>query len=227
MTRLVIITQNEFYHLYNRGNNKQIIFRDEKDYARFLFLLLYFQSPHILNNVGRLLGNANKTVQYRVLNKLFNQNIEEKMQQKITEDRYVELISFALMPNHFHVLIYEKKKGGISKYMQRVLLAYTKYFNTKYDQSGHLFQGPYKAVHQRSEKQLIYTSAYIHRNPYELKEWRRKEHKYPWSSYQDYVSKNRWGDLLKTKIILGDHGTGARYKKYVTGTKIKEFIELK
>ena len=83
--------------------------------------------------------------------------------------RYVELVSFAFIPNHFHLIVHEKKENGISQYMQRILNAYTKYFNAKYKKTGHLFQGPFKAVHTESNEQLLHLSAYIHRNPERLR----------------------------------------------------------
>ena len=44
--------------------------------------------------------------------------------------------------------------------------------------------------------------AYIHLNPKDLNVWKRKEHKYPWSSFQDYAAENRWGKLLGTDFAL-------------------------
>ena len=62
--------------------------------------------------------------------------------------------------------------------MQRILNAYTKYFNAKYKKTGHLFQGPFKAVHIERNEQLLHLSAYIHRNPREIKGWKNREHLY-------------------------------------------------
>lgn len=52
--RIVPIVSGEYYHILGRGNNKQKIFRDKKDYIRFLFLILYFQSPVTFINIGRM-----------------------------------------------------------------------------------------------------------------------------------------------------------------------------
>lgn len=38
------IAKGEYYHIFNRGNNKQTIFLDKRDKVRFLFLIIYFQS---------------------------------------------------------------------------------------------------------------------------------------------------------------------------------------
>lgn len=124
------------------------------------------------------------------------------------------------MPNHFHMTVCEHKESGIAQYMQRVLCAYTKYFNAKYNKNGHLFQGPYKAVHIEDNNQILYLSTYIHRNPCELKNWRNKEYNYPWSSYQDYCSYNRWGALLKTNIITNQFSQ-KEYKQFVLSSIAK------
>lgn len=214
--RKIKITPGEFYHIFNRGNNKQKIFGDHKDWARLLFLIIYFQSPINFFNVGRQISHY---VKHRVF------NIPEGLETKICEKRYIELINFTIMPNHFHLTLYELEEGGISRYMQRVLNSYTKYFNTKYEKVGHLFQGPYKAVHIDNNEQLLYLSTYIHRNPRELEEWKDKENLYPWSSYQDYVNKNRWGNLLKSNIILSQFSNKNEYLDFVKTSPAKHILE--
>lgn len=130
------------------------------------------------------------------------------------------------MPNHFHLLIRQKADAGIAKYLQRVLNSYTKYFNTKYQRNGHLFQGPYKVVHIANNDQLLYTSAYVHRNPVEIKNWQNRENQYPWSSYRDYLNTNQWGVLLDQKIIKEQFADGKDYEQWVksSGAKNPDYI---
>lgn len=211
--RKIRFAPDEYYHLYNRGVNKQDVFLDQRDYLRFIFGVLHYQSPLEIFNAGRSVSNM-------IRHSVFNQSAETIKQ--IIAGRYVEPISFALMPNHFHLMVREKEESGISRYMQRQLNSYTKYFNTRYNKSGHVFQGPFQAVHVATDEQLIYLSAYVHRNPTQLKTWRRKESKYPWSSYQDFIRRNRWGDLLKTNLILGDDFQKSDYEKAVEESGAKE-----
>ncbi len=212
--RTISISIDEYYHIFNRGNNKQLIFLDNRDWIRFLFLIIYLQSPIVFQNFSR-------QVTYFVKNRAFN--ISKKDEKEILSERYVKLVNFALMPNHFHLTVYELKEGGIARYMQRILCAYTKYFNTKYKKSGHLFQGPYKAVHIKDDKQLLYLSTYIHRNPRELLEWKNKEHLFLWSSYQDYIGKNRWDRLLFQDLILGQFKDKKEYGDFIKSSSAKEF----
>ena len=210
--RKTTIVPGEYYHVFNRGNNKQSIFSDQKDWTRLLFLILYFQSPINFYNIGR------QTSHY-VKHSVFN--ISEDIKKEVVKKRYVELTGFALMPNHFHLILHELEEGGISKYMQRLLNAYTKYFNTKYEKIGHLFQGPYRAVHIKDNEQLLYISTYIHRNPREIKDWKNREDSYPWSSYQDYIKENRWGNLLRNDLISSQFSNKKRYHEFVKTSPAK------
>jgi len=210
--RTTPIAPEEYYHIFNRSNDEQPIFYQTKDWARFLFLILHMQSPEIFYNIGR---NISKFVRSRAF------NINDEIIAEIIKNRTVELVSYALMPNHFHLTVREIKENGISQYMQRILTAYPKYFNTKYNKSGHLFQGPYKIVHVEDNRQLLYLSAYIHKNPRQLKRWRQKEHNYPWSSYQDYVGENRWGNLLSQDIILDQFENKSEYHNFVKTSTAK------
>lgn len=212
--RKTLFAPGEYYHIFNRGNNKQPIFKDTRDWARFLFSILYFQSNTPIYNIGSYIS-------YFIKHRVFN--ISDKILNKILENRNIELINFSLMPNHFHATVKETTENGISNYMQRSLNSYTKYFNTKYKLSGHLFQGPFKAVHIESNEQLLYLSAYIHRNPREIKEWKNQKQKFPWSSYQDYTMKNRWDKLLKQEIITDQLSFGKEYQNFVESSTAKLF----
>ena len=210
--RNIKIAPGEYYHIFNRGMAKQKIFLDKRDWIRFLFLILHFQSPITFINIGR-------PVKQYVKHSVFNVSKEEKLE--IVQKRYVELTAFCLMPNHFHLIVKEVEEGGIARYMQRVLNSYTKYINTKYKRSGHLFQGPYKAVHVSGNTQLLHLSAYIHKNPRELPGWKDKEMKYEWSSYQDFALKNRWDKLIVPQIIADQFKDKDGYKEFIETSTAK------
>jgi len=207
------ISINEYYHIYNRGVGKKIIFKDDRDRIRFLFIILYFQAENNFPQISRIISSY---VKHRVFDRVGD------VTRQVILKRFVELSGFTLMSNHFHLIVKESKEGGLGKYMQRVLNSYTKYFNTRYRVSGHLFEGPYKAVHVENNEQLLYLSAYIHLNPREIKEWRKMEDVFPWSSYQDFIKENRWGKLLKTEIIIEQFKNGKEYKNFIETSGAKE-----
>ncbi len=207
------IATGEHYHIYNRGNNKENIFLDDRDWTRFLFLVISHQTNLPITNIGHYVSNFIGRQRF---------DISEKMTKKILENRIVELEAFALMPNHFHLLVYEKEKGGISKYMQRIQDSHTKYINIKYRKSGHVFQGVFQRVRIQTNEQLLHLSAYIHRNARGFKQWKDKEHLYPWSSYQDYTDRNRWDKFLKQDLIKDQFSNLEEYKEFIetSGTKL-------
>lgn len=208
------LASDGYYHLINHGIHETPLFRDNIDRNRFLFSLLYFQSAKVaLNDVSQ---QAN----------LFRRkSISEELRCKVVSTRDIELICFALMDNHFHICVKQITDGGISKYMQRISNSYTKYFNTRYDRRGHLFQGPYHLIPVKDNNQLLYLSAYIHKNPVALPGVRGREELYTWSSYPDYVSSNRWGDLLLQGVLLDQFENPGDYLSFVKDSSAKE-LEL-
>ena len=208
MIRKFKLAQNNYYHICNRSNDETPIFFDERDYSRFLFFILAYQAPLSFYNIGRQSSYFLKHSQF---------NIPEEIVRQIIAKRITELNSFTIMPNHFHLLVQEKTNDGkgISRYLQRIQTGYAKYFNVKYGKKGHLFQGSFRAIRVKTNEQLLYLSAYIHRNPRELKQWKDKEINYPWSSCQDFVKNNRWGELLKPDIILDQFSNTNSYLEFI------------
>lgn len=218
MVRKIHFCPGEYYHIFNRGVQKSDIFTNDSDRVRFLFLILYLQAPITINNISTFVG---RYIKHSVFNSPYERTVTA---QKIVDTRAVELICFTLMPNHFHLLVREKEVGGVSLYLQRIQNAYSKYINVKYRKSGHVFQGPFRAVHIEDNEQLLYTSAYIHSNPRELKEWKKNFKQYPWSSFCDYIQKNRWEELLACSYLLDQYKSADEYVDSVlkSGAKLSE-----
>lgn len=212
MKRKGLIYPEEYYHIFNRSNDREVIFHDTFDYARMLFLILHCQSEVTFMNLGR-------QTSYYVRHRMFN--IQKNVYDDVITNRYIELVSFALMPNHFHLIVYEKEENGIARYLQRIQNAYTKYINAKYDKQGHLFQGPYKAVHVSSNAQLLHTSAYVHMNPIEILNVSTPICSFEWSSFQDYAFENRWNALLSNEVILKQFLSNHDYLEYVNQSGAK------
>lgn len=159
MARKFIFSLDEYYHLYNRGTEKRDIFMDDTDFLRFAVLL------HIVNN----------TESVHVSNLLYPGRSLVELFTEPTIERLVDIGAYCQMPNHFHLLVRERREDGISLFMQKLLTAQTMYFNTKYDRTGTLFQGKFKARHVDSDPYLKYLFSYIHLNPVKLIDPRWKE----------------------------------------------------
>lgn len=217
--------ENGFYHVYNRGVEKRNIFVDEQDYRVFLSYLKIYLSPfeefeNYLKNNDELVDQDRNIQISRLytLNNFFNK---------------IDLISYVLMPNHFHLELRQTNKKDIEIFMRSLITKYTMYFNRKYKRVGPLFQGRYKAVLILSEEYLIHLSRYIHLNPLELILKDEKLYMYPWSSYQAYIGKLevKW---LKSNLILSIFpkmlgNTYSSYEEYIENNtnKPKENIEYK
>lgn len=205
--------ENEHYHVFGRGVNGEKIFLDDKDRLRFIFLITHFQSPTRIYNISWYTQSFIKNGSF---------NLQEAKVDTILRKRSVKLIAFSLMSNHFHILVKNLEDRILSVYMHRILTAYGKYFNAKYKKRGHVFEGPFGAVPIKNNEQLLHLSAYIHKNAREIKEWSDDYDKYPWSSYQDYIGLNRWGNLLSPEIIMDQFKNQFDYKKFVLTSTAKE-----
>jgi putative transposase len=117
------------------------------------------------------------------------------------------------MPNHFHLLVKQKANAGISTFTSKLTNSFTKYFNTKNDRVGPLFQGQFKAVLVESDEQLIHLSRYIHLNPLASNLVKNLD-SYEWSSLPAYGGKAE-GSFVSTKNILSYFSDEADYKKFV------------
>lgn len=135
------------YHVYNRGVNKRSIFKTDEDYIVFLGLLKRYLDP----------------------------NLQEKDKFGRVYPNYADqlkLKAFCLMPNHFHLLLYQHNENSLEKFMRSLCTSYTMYFNRKYKRVGPLFQNRYKASIIQSQTYLEHISRYIHLNPDKYDEWK-------------------------------------------------------
>lgn len=141
---------DSFYHVYNRGVDKMVIFKTKTDYLYFTSLLLYYLCPD--DNLAVASLPTRRGIRQESSN--------------LSSD--VALVSYCLMPNHFHLLIKQKSAESMTRLMKRVSNSYASYFNLRYSRTGHLFESNSKAVLIETDEQLIHTSRYIHLNPLTL-----------------------------------------------------------
>lgn len=199
--RKVVFADGEYYHIFNRGIARQPVLLNKRDYQRFILTLNYYRFKNPRLRLSRFLQLPEEEKQ-----KLFG--------EFISGEKIVEIICFALMPNHFHLLLKQLDEKGISAYLNKLTNSYTRYFNVKRKRVGDLFQGVFKAVHIEDDEQLLHLSRYIHLNP--LVSYIVEESKflnYEWSSFPDYI--RGVSELVDLKIIMGFFRTAETYKKFV------------
>lgn len=150
---------NGYYHIYNRGVEKRIIFEDQQDYAVFLSYLKTYLTPKDIPHLQKELSEANTAInRSSILRQLHLNNFSDE----------IKLLAYCLMPNHFHMLVKQTSSDSIDNFINSLNTRYVMYFNRKYKRIGPLFQGVYKAVLVKTDEQLLYLSAYIHKNPSKL-----------------------------------------------------------
>lgn len=194
---------NSFYHLYNRGVGKMAIFRKEEDYVVFLhYLRIIFSPVEVLEEEFSRLriksGNQwdPKVPQAMRLRRAINQAYRLELYKQ------VELLSFNLMPNHLHLLIYQKIEDGIEKLMRRLASGYSSYFTKEYDHAGTIYEDTYKGSHlyYEPELQALITARYIERNTLQIKDFGKTSRslpkfqgieEYPFSSLRYYIAEEK------------------------------------
>jgi putative transposase len=197
--RKVPFANEEYYHIYNRGVDKREIFLDNYDYLRFLKSLKEFNQEKPI-------------VSLYIKDRIKKKSVAAKPLQN---GKLVEIISFCLIPNHFHLILKQLKDGGISEFMKRVGGGYTWFFNYKYKRSGSLFQGTFKAIHIDTNEYLLYLSAYVNGN-YIIHKINDKNWK--------FSSLNDKNNLCDMSVILNDFKNIDEYRDCVCNVskEIKE-----
>lgn len=188
------IVIGEWYHCFNRGVDKRLIFSSDADYQRFLTLLYI----------------CNGTVHIR-LSDQYDTSLESILKDNTLNrgEPLIELGVYTLMPNHFHLVCKQIHEKGVALFMQKVCTGYTMYFNKKQQRTGSLFSGTFKSKHVSDDRYFKKVVSYVLLNHVELFEPKWKEGKgdttqleeklklYPYSSLLDFLGEKR----LKGSIV--------------------------
>lgn len=213
--RKIKFAGDRLYHIYNRGTEKRKIFLDNIGYERFLL------SMRLMNDEED--GLMARWRDYREDHPSASLEDFPRLGLGVRKP-LVEFICFSLLPNHYHFILGQVADRGIEKFMHRIGVGYSMYFNKRYDRSGVLFQGKFKASEIRPNV-LLYLSAYVNCNC-EVHGIGRAE-AYRWSSFPEYIGKRKKGLCEKgKKIILDDFKSGEDYKKFAK-ENAKHFREKK
>ncbi|RJQ26808.1 hypothetical protein C4577_02760 [Candidatus Parcubacteria bacterium] len=203
--RSIPLINEEYYHIFNRGVNKQPIFLDKREYRRALDLIEFY-------------SYSGKKISYSRFLSMSLENKEEYMKLLFQNNKkLINIVCFALMPNHFHFLLKQLEDNGISNFMSNFQNSYSRYFNIKNNRIGHLLQGQFKSVHIEDDSQLLHLSRYIHLNPYSSCIVRSIEEveSYPYSSYHEYLN-IKGSKICSKEIILSQFRNLKDYQKFVS-----------
>ena len=179
--------------MYNRGTDKRTIFPNKFTFDRFIQSMEEFNT---VEPIGSIYENT------------FRKN---ESRNHVSKGRLVDFICFCLNPNHFHFILEQVTDRGIEKFMHKLGLGYTKYFNQKNQRNGVLFQGPFKAKHVGSNEYLLHLSAYVNLNNkvHQLGNGVSK------SSWEEYLGANNLKvSFCKKDIILNQFKTVKEYSEF-------------
>ncbi len=190
--RLYPFVSGQYYHVYNRGVDKRIVFLRYGHYRRFTTTI-----DTILKT-----GSATPRLTY-------NQSLALKLK--------VEIIAYALMPNHYHFLIKQLMDDGITEFMHKLDTSYTKYINLNLRRTGRLFENTFKAKRLENDEMFLHVARYIHLNPViarlvpSLELW-------PWSSYLETIGKREKSFCHAQEILqhFSVQNPSRAYEEFVT-----------
>ena len=193
-------TNGEFYHVYNRGVEKRVVFPRDEDFERFLKSIEIFNSTEPVGS-------------------LFEYSFLEKKTRRFP--KLVNIICYCLNPNHYHLILEQLRDNGVSEFMKRLGGGFTNYFNAKNTRSGALFQGRFKAIHINSNEYLLHVSAYVNLNNLVH---RIKNGKFR-SSWEEYIG-NTDKKLCFKDIVLEQFKNKHQYKDFAESS-LKSIQERK
>lgn len=202
-----------YVHVVKRGTRGLPIVRDDRDRRRFILMLRHFNDQFCPDNWFKDLLEAGLVHSF------------ERPPSWPPQKKLVEIICFCLMNNHFHLLLKEIIEGGITRFMKRLGVGMTNYFNEKYQEVGSLFQGSYKSRTIDDDIYFQYVSVYIQvKNCFELypggyqaasKNFNRV---FEWAKNYPYCSLGEFMGICRKAItdpgLLSDVFTSRKYQAF-------------
>lgn len=201
--RITPLVTGEIYHIYNQGLDKRPTFTNAREYTRALETIKFYQ--------------YNTDLKLSLFLKLPGDEREKFISSYLKkENKHILILSFCLMPNHFHFLVQQAIENGISHFASDFQNSYTKYFNTKHERKGSLFLDQFKAVRIETDDQLVHVSRYIKLNPYSsyLVKTLPEVVNYPWSSFKEYINPLPL-DISEKDLVLSFFKTPHGYQNFI------------
>ena len=200
--RKIVFRNEQIYHVFNRGVERRTVFTNRKELEREKQLIKFYRHKDIPIRFSQVM-NQPEEIKNKILEKLYRTN------------QQVDIISYCLMPNHFHFILKQNTENGVARFISNFTNAYTKYFNTKHKRIGPLFQGIFKALIEETDKQLIHLSRYIHLNPVSSSIIKEDQLTiYPYSSLMEYLLLSN-DEISKTDVVLSMFKTSEKYRDFV------------
>ena len=202
--RKLPLVEGQIYHIIARGVDSMSIFKNEYEFQRFTKTFVYYQ-------------HSKFPLRFSYYLRLTKERKETLLNSLKTENKtWVNILAYALIPNHYHFLVRQILPEGITNFYRLINNSYSKYFNILHKRKGPVFENRFRAVMIESEPQLLHTSRYIHLNPYSsfMVQSREELIGYPYSSLGEYAGGVNSG-ICDTGSILSLFKTKEEYLDFV------------
>lgn len=191
-------TKNMIVHICNKSISNYEIFRGREIAQRFINTLDYYN--HNYNT--KSFSDYEKTQKY-IVDDLFS-----------NQGNIVKIITYAIMPDHYHLLIRILNHIRFSHFVNNCENSFTRYFNLKHKRKGPLWQSRFRFVPVYSNEILLHISRYIHLNPV-TSNLVEKAEQWEFSSYRNYI----YDEKILHHVTEISIGTPSSYKKFVEDQK--------
>jgi putative transposase len=197
--RIVPFLPDQYYHFYNRGNNRQAVFFEHDNYLYFLKGLKKYICGHV-----DILAYSLMPTHYHILGR-----VRASQQQTSEVLKTSEVLAVDSSRSNLETPISKQ----ISLAMQRFGISYTKAINKRFSRVGALFQGQFQGKPVQSYKYLLNLCLYIHANPVKdgltvlPEDWE-------YSNYLEWMGLRK-GTLVNHAFIQENFGTTEEYKQLV------------
>src|SRR3989344_6773973 len=204
-SRYDVFYNGGIYHIYNKTIDNRQIFTDKLS-QEFINTFCYYRS------------DLSSKLRYSVFKELPN-DIFKLRWEEIFYRKYfmVDILSFCLLPNHYHFLIKQVTDKGVIRFMANISNSLTRNYNIKNDRKGPVFLPQFKSKRIKNQELLIHVSRYIHTNPYahELVKLAKDIFDYPYSSIKSYTSSTNTVKINTDKVMPSFGNDPKRYKQFI------------
>lgn len=200
-----IFQNNNYYHIFDKTIDNREIFALPKLAYEFIRTFIYYRSKKATLRFSKF--------------KSLDLPLQEERQSEIMlkKDFQIGIVSYCLMPNHYHFLLKQLQKNGIRFFMAQILNSFTRYYNILNKRKGPIFLTQFRSKKIYTEEQLIYVSRYIHTNPFAsyVVDTIEDIFNYPYSSIKAYLQKENL-EKIDREVVLNYFGNNPqKYKEFI------------
>ena len=191
--RMIPFVHGSTYHIYNRGNNRQVVFFEAGNYVYFL------------RGVRKYLLPAVDVIAYCLMPTHYHLLVRVKDLEKQTSEVFLD-------PEQTSEVL-KTSEVSVSKAMMRLSVSYTKAINKRFCRTGSLFEGTFQAKHIAHSRHLLHLCRYIHGNPVkdglvpDPGDWQ-------YSNYLEWIGE-RDGSLVDRAFVQSQFSSASEYRDFV------------